>query len=71
MLQVWGKQKPPKEKKHLNTKDALIKGAMTKGQSHNVNTNNKKVDPEKVKYMMKCAMLEKKTQHLEQKLVRI
>lgn len=44
---------------------------MTKGQSHNVNTNNKKVDPEKVKYMMKCAMLEKKTQHLEQKLVRI
>lgn len=68
MLQVWGKQKPPKEKKHLNTKDALIKGAMTKGQSHNVNTNNKKVDPEKVKYMMKCAMLEKKTQHLEQKL---
>ncbi|XP_062578631.1 kinesin-like protein KIF28P isoform X1 [Saccostrea cucullata] len=68
MLQVWGKQKPPKEKRSVNTKDALVKGALTKGQSHNVNTNNKKVDPEKVKYMVKCAVLEKKTQHLEQKL---
>nr|XP_022323498.1 kinesin-like protein KIF28P isoform X1 [Crassostrea virginica] len=68
MLQVWGKQKLPKEKKTVNTKDAMIKGNLTKGQTHNVNTNNKKVDPEKVKYMMKCAMLEKKTQHLEQKL---
>lgn len=71
MLQVWGKQKLFKEKKYLNIKDVMIKGVMIKGQFYNVNINNKKVDLEKVKYMMKCVMLEKKIQYLEQKLVRI
>ncbi|KAK3106540.1 hypothetical protein FSP39_022244 [Pinctada imbricata] len=34
MVQIWGKQKPPKEKKTINTKDALTKATLNKGQVH-------------------------------------
>ena len=70
MVQIWGKQKPPKDKKTVNTKDALQKAALTKGQSTTANDNTKKLDPEKIKYMMEAAMLRKRTAYLEQKLVR-
>ena len=41
MVQIWGKQKPPKSKKTVNTKDAIAKQAMTKGKASLGNTNTK------------------------------
>ena len=34
MVQVWGKQKPPKEKKNVNTKLANLTAARTKGDKN-------------------------------------
>ena len=31
VIQVWGKQKPPKTKKTVNTKDIMNKQALAKG----------------------------------------
>ena len=31
IIEVWGKQKPPKTKKNVNTKDLLSKQALAKG----------------------------------------
>lgn len=33
VIQIWGKQKPPKNKKTVNTKDLLNKQALAKGQA--------------------------------------
>ena len=31
MVQIWGKQKPPKEKTNVNTKQAILSDARAKG----------------------------------------
>ncbi|ESO96408.1 hypothetical protein LOTGIDRAFT_115884, partial [Lottia gigantea] len=41
MVQIWGKQKPPKTKKKINTKDAILSDALRKGQVSAANTNTK------------------------------
>ncbi|CAH1773103.1 unnamed protein product [Owenia fusiformis] len=68
MIQIWGKQKPSKVKKNLNTKQTLHKLSEAKGQSSAANTNVKTVDPAKAKFMMEVAMLKKKQEKLEHKM---
>lgn len=41
MVQIWGKQKPLKQKKTLNTKEAMLVGAQTKSLVSAANTNTK------------------------------
>ena len=40
VIEVWGKQKPPKTKKKVNTKDLMNKQALAKGAAGG-NTNTK------------------------------
>ncbi|XP_050405632.1 kinesin-like protein KIF28P isoform X1 [Patella vulgata] len=68
MVQIWGKQKPPKTKKSINTKQAILSDALRKGQTSAANTNTKVFDSDKVKYMMKVAMLEKRQQQMQNKI---
>ncbi|KAL5010885.1 hypothetical protein ScPMuIL_013190 [Solemya velum] len=68
MVQVWGKQKPPKSKKAVNTKAAMMQSASQKGLVSAANTNAKRFDAEKVKYMMECSILRKRQERMEQKL---
>ncbi|XP_052091437.1 kinesin-like protein KIF28 [Mytilus californianus] len=69
MVQIWGKFKPPKEKKKINTKDSMINAGLQKAATHNANTNVKKYDADKMKYMMETAMLRKRQEKMEKKLV--
>ena len=41
MVQIWGKQKPPKEKKSVNTKLAILSDARAKGGVAAANDNVK------------------------------
>lgn len=41
MVQIWGKQKPPKEKKSVNTKMAILADAKAKGGVAAANDNLK------------------------------
>lgn len=68
MVQIWGKFKPPKEKKKINTRDSFINAGVQKGATHNANTNVKKYDAEKMKYMMETAMLRKRQEKMEKRL---
>nr|KAG5700037.1 hypothetical protein BaRGS_028274 [Batillaria attramentaria] len=69
MVQIWGKQKPPKEKKKVtNTRLANLADARTKGEASVANTNVKRFDSEKMKYMMESAMLKKRQEKIESKL---
>ncbi|XP_064610663.1 kinesin-like protein KIF28 isoform X2 [Liolophura sinensis] len=68
MIQIWGKQKPPQKKKTVNTKTAMLTEALTKGHVSATNTNTKSHDPDKVKYMMQVALLQKRQQQTEAKL---
>lgn len=66
MIQIWGKQKILKPKKHINTKDALLSSALTKGNMGAGKSSA--VDTDKMKYMMEAAFLRKRQERLEQKL---
>ncbi|OWF37465.1 Kinesin-like protein KLP6 [Mizuhopecten yessoensis] len=66
MIQIWGKQKIQKSKKHINTKDALLSSSLTKGKMGA--GQSKAFDTDKVKYMMEAAFLRKRQERLEQKL---
>ncbi len=33
VIEIWGKQKPPKSKKNVNTKDILSKQALARGNA--------------------------------------
>ncbi|KAI8767400.1 kinesin protein KIF28P [Biomphalaria glabrata] len=68
MVQIWGKQKPPKEKKSVNTKMAILADAKAKGGVAAANDNLKRFDAEKVKYMMEVSMLRKRQEKMEAKL---
>ncbi|XP_046565118.1 LOW QUALITY PROTEIN: kinesin-like protein KIF28P [Haliotis rubra] len=68
MVQIWGKQKPPKTKKSVNTAQAMMAQSLRKGQVAAANTNTKRFDPEKVKYMMEVAMLKKRQEMMELKM---
>ncbi|KAH9524310.1 Kinesin-like protein kif28p [Bulinus truncatus] len=68
MVQIWGKQKPPKEKKNVNTKMAILADAKAKGGVAAANDNLKRFDAEKVKYMMEVSMLRKRQEKMEAKL---
>lgn len=68
MIQIWGKQKPPKEKRTVNTRLANLTDSRTKGEASVANTNVKKFDAEKMKYMMEANMLKKRQEKLETKL---
>ncbi|XP_041372207.1 kinesin-like protein KIF28P [Gigantopelta aegis] len=66
MIQIWGKQKPPKKKKQVNTHTAMLASVAQKGQTADIaNTNTKRFDAEKVKYMMESAMLRKRQAQME------
>lgn len=41
MIQIWGKQKPPKEKRSVNTRLANLTNSRTKGEASVANTNIK------------------------------
>ncbi|XP_069121894.1 kinesin-like protein KIF28P [Argopecten irradians] len=66
MIQIWGKQKIQKPKKHINTKDALLSSALTKGNMGAGKSSA--VGTDKMKYMMEAAFLRKRQERLEQKL---
>ncbi|XP_076455652.1 kinesin-like protein KIF28 isoform X2 [Babylonia areolata] len=68
MIQIWGKQKPPKEKKSVNTRLANLTNSRTKGEASIANTNVKRFDSEKMKYMMEAGMLRKRQEKMESKL---
>ncbi|XP_059144638.1 kinesin-like protein KIF28P isoform X3 [Physella acuta] len=68
MVQIWGKQKPPKEKKNVNTKMAILAQAKAKGGIAAANDNQKRFDADKVKYMMEVTMLKKRQEKMEAKL---
>ncbi|XP_070175288.1 kinesin-like protein KIF28P isoform X2 [Littorina saxatilis] len=68
MIQIWGKQKPPKVKKSVNTRLANLTDSRTKGEASVANTNVKRFDGDKMKYMMEATMLRKRQEKLENKL---
>ncbi|KAL3836511.1 hypothetical protein ACJMK2_021937 [Sinanodonta woodiana] len=68
IVQLWGKQKDQTKKGGAKVKQSLIAGPMA---IHAANTNEKKFDPEKVKFMMEAAMLKKRQEKLEQKLAQM
>ncbi|CAL1536203.1 unnamed protein product [Lymnaea stagnalis] len=68
MVQIWGKQKAPKEKKNVNTKLANLADAKSKLGVSAANDNVKRFDAEKVKYMMEVTMLRKRQEKMEAKL---
>jgi len=68
MVQIWGKQKPPKEKKNINTKMAALQGARAKQGMSAANDAFKKYDTEKMKYMMQVQVLTKRQEKMEAKL---
>lgn len=69
MVQIWGKQKPPKEKKSVNTKLAILSDARAKGGvAAGANDNVKKLDPEKIRLMMEVTTLKKRQERMEAKL---
>ncbi len=41
MVQIWGKQKPPKTKKKVNTKDVMAKQSQARGMMMATNVNIK------------------------------
>lgn len=71
MIQIWGKQKPPKTKKNLNTKNQLQKMHMAKGNSNAANSNVKQFDPSKAKFMLEVSMLRKKQEKLENRMAHL
>ena len=44
MIQIWGKQKPPKQKRSVNTRLANLTNSRTKGEASVANTNVKVSD---------------------------
>ncbi|KAK3784099.1 hypothetical protein RRG08_066087, partial [Elysia crispata] len=68
MVQIWGKQKPPKEKKSVNTKLAILSDARAKGGVAAANDNVKRLDPEKIRLMMEVTTLKKRQEKMEAKL---
>ncbi|XP_076437363.1 kinesin-like protein KIF28 [Babylonia areolata] len=68
MVQIWGKQKLPKEKRSINTRLVNLTNSRTKGDASVANTNVKNFDSDKMKYMMEVAMLRKKQEKMEAKL---
>lgn len=71
ILQIRGKQKLPKEKKTVNTQDALNKEALAKGQigaGGAAGSAGKVVDPEKMKYIIESATAEQRVKKAETRL---
>ncbi|KAK2143188.1 hypothetical protein LSH36_870g00010 [Paralvinella palmiformis] len=65
MVQIWGKQKPPKTKKNINTRDIMQKATMIKRKIMN---SIKMVDAKKVKVTMELAVARKRAEKAEQKV---
>ncbi|KAK3595061.1 hypothetical protein CHS0354_043156 [Potamilus streckersoni] len=68
IVQLWGKQKDQSKKGATKIKQSLLPGQKA---IHAANTNEKRFDPEKVKFMMETAMLKKRQERLEQKLAQM
>ncbi|PVD36027.1 hypothetical protein C0Q70_02997 [Pomacea canaliculata] len=68
MIQIWGRQKPIKAKKTVNTRLANLAAARTKGETPAANTNVKMFDAVKIKLIMETTVLKKRQEKLETKL---